>query len=307
MICLFCKKEFSSLKGIHSHIKSEHKCAQADYYQLHYPRYDIGDNSAIYYKDYDQYFSTDFNSRDSLVAWASDLNSKEKVDNVKNYCIKKLVERKNLKSLKFFPSHVELKSLLIPSIFGLSKIWNGNLNDIFDKTLLIPRFSYNYNLSFDQSDYDVYIDTREQSPLNFYKYKMLKLSVGDYTPSAPLFCELFVERKSLNDLAGTLTSGYERFRREIDRAVSLDSYLVVVVESSFSDVMGYSPSISFSKKVNGAFLMHRIRELMQRYDNIQFLFCGTRGMSRDCIDKIFRLKDSAKFLDLEYLKDKGDI
>ena len=61
---------------------------------------------------------------------------------------------------------------------------------------------------------------------------------------------MLVERKSIFDLAGTLTKGIDRFCREIERAGELGSYLVVVVDSSFTDAFEYSPKNSFSQKIN---------------------------------------------------------
>jgi hypothetical protein len=99
----------------------------------------------------------------------------------------------------------------------------------------------------------------------------------------------------------------ELIEKEIKRAKSLNGYLVVVVESTFADAETYSPYNSFSKKINGAFLFHNIRKLMQENDNVQFVFTGTRKRCMECIDNIFRLRGSAKTLDLEYLKDGGII
>lgn len=68
----------------------------------------------------------------------------------------------------------------------------------------------------------VVIDTREQWPLEIRAYPTItaKLDAGDYgiagfsTMDAPRFA---VERKSLQDLIGSLTAGRERFLRECER------------------------------------------------------------------------------------------
>jgi ERCC4-type nuclease len=84
-------------------------------------------------------------------------------------------------------------------------------------------------------------DTREQMPLSFkHKFikgvKVEKLNVGDYGAE---FGDghrppLVFERKSISDLYGTLTHGYERFRREIDRAANTATELTIIVEGSLT-------------------------------------------------------------------------
>ncbi len=65
----------------------------AEYYQKHFPRYDKHDNAIIKFKNKDQYFSTDFNSRTNLRMW---LKGSEEVD-AKAYCKKIILERKKKK------------------------------------------------------------------------------------------------------------------------------------------------------------------------------------------------------------------
>jgi hypothetical protein len=46
-----------------------------------------------------------------------------------------------------------------------------------------------------------------------------------------------VERKSLNDFLGTISTGWERFQREINRASVAGFHLPVIVEARFSDIL----------------------------------------------------------------------
>ena len=55
---------------------------------------------------------------------------------------------------------------------------------------------------------------------------------GDYTIEREEQ-KVNVERKSQNDLIGTMSTGYERFCREIERAQKEDKYIVVLVEVNF--------------------------------------------------------------------------
>lgn len=81
-------------------------------------------------------------------------------------------------------------------------------------------------------------DTREQAPYLFTGYEVqvepATLPVGDY--SIPGFMDrVSIERKSLDDLIGCLTTGRDRFEKELRRARSY-GFFAVVVEGSLSDI-----------------------------------------------------------------------
>jgi len=85
----------------------------------------------------------------------------------------------------------------------------------------------------------ILVDTREQKPLRFRSpTKRATLKEGDYSITG---CSgkggIVVERKSLNDLYGTMLKSRARFRRELRRmAIGGYGFTVVVVESSFLKV-----------------------------------------------------------------------
>jgi len=88
------------------------------------------------------------------------------------------------------------------------------------------------------------IDTREQLELLFQdefitECERVPLPVGDYSCEFKngYQCPVCFERKSLNDLFGTLSKGYDRFKREIERAKSLDIKLIIVIEGTLTDVL----------------------------------------------------------------------
>lgn len=64
----------------------------------------------------------------------------------------------------------------------------------------------------------VVCDNREQTPLIFTRLPSIRgtLQSGDYS-AVGLETELAIERKSLDDLAGSVTSDRERFERELHR------------------------------------------------------------------------------------------
>ena len=82
------------------------------------------------------------------------------------------------------------------------------------------------------------VDNREQLAYSFQGYdcttEASTLSVGDYS-IVGFTDKIAVERKSLDDLLGCLTSGRERFEKELARSRSLDRFCVIV-EASFEDL-----------------------------------------------------------------------
>lgn len=83
----------------------------------------------------------------------------------------------------------------------------------------------------------IVIDTREQTPWSFDPGQAQTfvgtLKTGDYALAGD--CFFAIERKSLDDFLGTVSSGWERFLREIGR---MDSFVakVVIVEGDYEGV-----------------------------------------------------------------------
>lgn len=86
----------------------------------------------------------------------------------------------------------------------------------------------------------ILIDTREQAPLVIQAFptERATLPVGDYGVrgfsdwTRPAF---IVERKSLNDLLGSITTGRDRFMREIERMRQF-GFRALVIEATQDDV-----------------------------------------------------------------------
>lgn len=88
----------------------------------------------------------------------------------------------------------------------------------------------------------IIVDNREQSPFRFedarYDGVVVQagsLQTGDYS-LAGLESRVAVERKSLADFIGSISTGRDRFERELTRARGLDAFMVVI-ESPFSDLV----------------------------------------------------------------------
>jgi ERCC4-type nuclease len=96
----------------------------------------------------------------------------------------------------------------------------------------------------------ILLDSREQLPLEFNhpfitSIEKIALPVGDYCCKYEqgYICPVIFERKSIGDLYGTLSQGYERFKREIEKAKLLDLTLILIIEGSLSKVLkGYEQS-----------------------------------------------------------------
>lgn len=81
-------------------------------------------------------------------------------------------------------------------------------------------------------------DTREQLPFRFdaekVRVEVACLPAGDYSVKG-YECRVAVERKSLEDLVGTVIRAKGRFERELDKLVECDRAWIVV-EGSLTDL-----------------------------------------------------------------------
>jgi len=85
----------------------------------------------------------------------------------------------------------------------------------------------------------IIIDTREQLPYKFETPSEIgTVSVGDYSICGLEDC-ISIERKSIDDLIGCLTTGRERFEKELHKSKALD-YFALVVEASLSDIVDHN-------------------------------------------------------------------
>ncbi|MBC8394147.1 MAG: ERCC4 domain-containing protein [Deltaproteobacteria bacterium] len=81
----------------------------------------------------------------------------------------------------------------------------------------------------------ILIDTREQLPYRFQtESETGTLPIGDYSIVGAEHL-ISIERKNIDDLIGCLTTGRDRFERELYRGRALD-YFALVIEASLSDL-----------------------------------------------------------------------
>jgi len=107
----------------------------------------------------------------------------------------------------------------------------------------------------------VVIDSREQLPFQFPDNPTIvkKLDAGDYSIEN-YEDKIAVERKSKNDLFGTIGKGRERFTRELERLSTFD-FACIVCEADFYEIFKKPPSRSkvSPKSVFGSLLAWSMR------------------------------------------------
>ena len=306
--CKVCGQEFETERKLHSHLK-KHDLRVAAYYQKYYPRYDLYDGKIIKFKSKDYYFNTEFNTRTNQLKWLDSLPKEE----AESYLKKLLIDRKEKKNLIYSPCQVELRSTPIPSIISYEKKI-GNYYKFCEsigfqnKYESIDNIAVGSSLSKDK-DVKVYVDTREQLPLKFNIPTESKgLKFGDYALSdKSLTCNCYIERKSLADFISTISvQNYERFCREVQRAAENEANLIIVVEESLTNALSFPflPHISKKIRVTPEFIFHQVRDMIQKYDHIQFLFVKGRKESVRVIEKIFFSSCIYKKIDLQLAYDK---
>jgi hypothetical protein len=303
-ICKVCGVSFPSTATLHKHISFREKIKIADYYLKFFPRFDLFSKEQIRFKDVEQYFSTYFVSRNNLVKWfEQNYNTLEAKE-----LSKKIVNNRILsKDLKYLFSEVELRSIIAPSIVGLEKIHNQKYEDIITFPLK-KKFKYeNIQLNPINSNLEIVIDTREQQPFLFKKYNtnLAKLDVGDYTAAEPLYSDIYIERKSREDFFGTFgqADGVKRFEKELVRAQHYGFYLFIIVEKDINECLNYFLSFS-SNQYLVEYAFFNMRNIMQKYDNCQFVFAQNKPNAENlCLQILSNQENSIKY-DWQYLIDK---
>ena len=139
----------------------------------------------------------------------------------------------------------------------------------------------------------IVIDTREKKPWSFppdVSIEFATLKSGDYALKND--SRFAIERKSGEDLAGTLSSGWERFLREIKR---MEEYQfeskIIIVEADFEYFCFKCkngiilPPDHEHVRCSPQFLMKRISELS--FMNVSVLFAGNIQLASALAFKIF--------------------
>lgn len=143
-------------------------------------------------------------------------------------------------------------------------------------------------------DLSIVIDTREQAPWSFEGYADVRvgtLKTGDYALDGDM--SFAIERKSLDNFLGTISSGWNRFLREIGRMDAAGFVAkVVIVEGDFERVC-YSerdgeliPPRHRHPMLTPQFVAKRIAELS--LSGVSVLFAGNSEYAAGLAYHIFK-------------------
>lgn len=303
--CAICGAEFEDEHSLVLHVKKEHGLKKAEYYETHVPRYNKLTGQKIVFKDTDSYFTHDFDSRKQISMWCA----KAPAEEVKAWLLESLAVRAKRKGDKYAPCSVELQTVKMADISIYEKFF-GSYDVACALVGLEPRLKTVKPKSTKKliKDIEILIDTREQKPLSFSNSVESKLSVGDYTLSGDNFSNTYIDRKSENDFRGTMSSaaGFDRFCREVERAIALDCYLIVLIEAglekigqdTYKDYGQASPEHAFRN-------MRKILELYPR--KVQFIFSGNRKNSEYLVPILLQMGQESWEYDMNYIINKSGV
>ena len=309
IICKIDGKEFKDEKSLHFALKG-YGLNKVKYYQKYFERRDLLTNELINFKTKEQYLNSDFNDKNNMKKWLK----QQPIDTAKEYCKNLLIKRKELKDLKYSPTQIELRTIMSPSIIFYNKIFGDYYNlcssiALRNKFKINEEIKNNFKNKLSQKD-TIYVDTREQSWLKFdIPFEIKTLSFGDYSCSNNN-CNCYIERKSLSDFISTLSvKNFDRFKNEIKKAKDNNSYIIVMIEEKLSNALSfqYLPHISKKIKATPEYIFHNVRDLLQQYDNLQFLFVDGRLEMTRVIESIFASNCSYKDFDLQLAYDTKNL
>jgi hypothetical protein len=305
VICKIDGKEFKDEKSLHFALKG-YGLNKVKYYQTYYERRDLLTGELINFKTKEQYLNSDFNDKNNMKKWLKN----QPLDKAQQYCKELLAKRKENKNLTYSPSQIELRTIMAPSILFYNKIFKdyydlcssiGLENKFIHPNLIEDHFAKKLT-----ERNTIYIDTREQSWLKFdIPFEIKTLPYGDYSCNNNN-CDCYIERKSLSDFISTLSvKNYERFKNEIQKAKRNNAYIIVMIEEKLSDALSfpYLPHVSKKIKATPEYIFHNVRELLQEYNNLQFLFVDGRKEMTRIIEAIFASKCFYKKIDLQLAYD----
>ena len=121
--------------------------------------------------------------------------------------------------------------------------------------------------------FGIAIDSREQNPFRFadeIPVLVRALTAGDYAPVG-YETRAAVERKSLDDLIGSITAGHDRFRRELQRLAEFD-FAAVVIEADLYDLHAHR----YRSRLEPAQAASIVSTLHIKY-GVPFLWCGSKA------------------------------
>jgi hypothetical protein len=300
--CKVCGAEFETEKSLHAHLKA-HKMYVADYYVKYYPRYNKLNGNPLPFKKKEEYFQNDFINRSQLIKWCETAPESE----VKDYIIELGKRRIKRKKYAKAPFYLELLKRQLPDL-DLYKKHFGTYTKACEAMGAKPIFYKGMPKEFNEDvDAEVLIDTREQQPLEFPKSKILKLDFGDYTLGGNNFSNTFVDRKSAGDFLSTFGGQVDRFKREMQRCVELDSYMYIVIEKPLATIEKEAIFTKGKRSAKLGWVLSNLISVQHEFaGHCQFVFTDNRNHSEKIIPKLLSLGDKLWNVDIQYFLDKEE-
>ena len=283
------------------HFWTAHKIKIKDYYEAHFPKTNLLTGAKLEFKSIENYLQNDFADKNELREWIKNNNKDVVLEYLKSW----LSLRREIKGIEYALGQFDARSLLFPSVSFIIKSYGLQAWEKINKEIgLKLKYDHITQIKTDYlNELNFIVDSREQSVLNVPNKQIKKLDVGDYALDDP-DNKLFIERKSLNDFIGTMSAGYDRFDRELQRCQDAGAYLIILIEEKYANILSYNclPHMR-NVKATPIFIASRFRSLIQKYPlTCQFLAVDGRKEAIRVIEKIYRVKDIQN-LDLQYLYD----
>ncbi len=145
----------------------------------------------------------------------------------------------------------------------------------------------------------IIIDTREQKYLDFSPFKNIEtefcgLKTGDYSISG-YEDKIAFERKSVEDLCGTLISGHTRFLKEMERFAGFDEKYILVEQKA----LGIYLYLSTHGKLSYFNIIIQSLLAYAYHYHVRIRFCKDRADMADYI-----IKKAKEFIKKEEKNDK---
>ncbi len=300
-VCAVCREQDPA----ENHYYRCHKIPIKKYFEENFPKTNLLTGTKLDFKDKDGYLQNNFNDKNELREW---INNQPK-DKALEYLTNWLKMRREIKGLVYTLGQFEARSLLFPSISFIIKNYGlENWKNCYKQAGLLEKYDYGTKIIINEGEVlNFIIDSREGKPLDLPNCQVTKLNFGDYSIENNAD-KIYFERKSLNDFLGTMSAGFDRFDRELQRCQDENAYLVVLIEETYINLTSY-PFLPHMKNVRAKpnFIASRFRYLIQKYPlNVQFFAVDGRKEAVRMINKIFRIKN-VKNYDLQMRYDCGEL
>jgi hypothetical protein len=288
--CAVCNQVFANVGGLEEHIKS-HEITKTKYYAQFFARKDMLTGEELKYTRPIPYSETFFKNKKNMYSWMlGNPMWRER------FCREVLELHLSNKGISIVPNHLYLlthprlpkKEHFGQSIYKIDfakQVWTKEMKKCVNDCA-IPK-----ELSF-------ITDTREQTPLSLsYKNRVMKLDFGDYTLDGDWYNYCYIDRKSQSDFIGTMSSGKDRFKRELERARGFGAYVFVVSECSLQSIFRNN---LFSRKLID-FSLETMREIIVEFsDCCQFVFSGSKASSESLAPFLLYYGNKLKNVDVQY-------